>query len=64
MNPGFNRCILGIKLDVQFLCFVRNDEIYKLYISLVHTKNNHWVAATATARSPTTITGCKNSADT
>ena len=33
MNPGFNRCILCIKLDVLFyLCFVRNDKINKLYI--------------------------------
>ena len=31
MNPGFNRSILFIKLDC-FLCFVRNDEINRLYI--------------------------------
>ena len=30
MNPGFNRYILCIKLDVLFLCFVRNDKISKL----------------------------------
>ena len=37
MNPGFNRCILCIKLDVLFLCFVRNDEINKFYILITET---------------------------